>query len=164
MEEAITVAELVRRSHSLSKQKGWYELWEEDGRTKAHAVNVPEKLALIHSEVSEALEEFRKHGVEMRCPDCNGDGKCPAGTPDAHCWKCRGRGFLAMYAAEMQRDPENQRYVLASKPEGLVVELADAVIRIADLCGALGLDLAAAIEIKHRYNETRSFRHGGKRA
>ena len=36
------------------------------------------------------------------------------------------------------------------------VELADAVIRIADLAGALGLDLGAAIVEKMRYNAQRA--------
>lgn len=36
------------------------------------------------------------------------------------------------------------------------VELADAVIRIADLAGALGLDLGAAIAEKMAYNATRA--------
>jgi len=35
------------------------------------------------------------------------------------------------------------------------VELADAVIRIADLAGALGLDLGGAVVAKMKYNETR---------
>lgn len=35
------------------------------------------------------------------------------------------------------------------------VELADAVIRIADLCGSLGLDLGGAIAEKMQYNATR---------
>ena len=46
------------------------------------------------------------------------------------------------------------------KPEGVAVELADAVIRIADLCGHLGIDLEAAIALKMDYNETRPFKHG----
>ncbi len=37
----------------------------------------------------------------------------------------------------------------------LEVELADAVIRIGDLCGALGLDLGAAIAEKLEYNQHR---------
>lgn len=38
----------------------------------------------------------------------------------------------------------------------LEVELADAVIRIADLAGALDLDLSGAIEAKLAYNKTRA--------
>ena len=37
----------------------------------------------------------------------------------------------------------------------LEVELADAVIRIGDLCGALGLDLGGAIAEKIAFNQTR---------
>lgn len=41
-------------------------------------------------------------------------------------------------------------------------ELADAVIRIADLCGARGWRLGAAVAAKHAYNKTREFKHGRK--
>lgn len=33
-------------------------------------------------------------------------------------------------------------------------------LRIADLCGHLGIDLEAAIDLKMAYNETRPFKHG----
>jgi len=39
--------------------------------------------------------------------------------------------------------------------KGIEVELADAVIRILDLCGALELDLAGAIQEKLAYNSSR---------
>lgn len=39
--------------------------------------------------------------------------------------------------------------------EMIEVELADAVIRIADLAGALGLDLAGAVVEKLQYNQNR---------
>jgi NTP pyrophosphatase (non-canonical NTP hydrolase) len=51
-------------------------------------------------------------------------------------------------------------------PEGesgcLSEELADLVIRIWDMCGALGIDIAKSVEKKHKYNMTRPYRHGGK--
>ena len=50
------------------------------------------------------------------------------------------------------------------KPEGFHIELADAVIRIFDLCGAMGIDLEQAIRDKALYNDTRPQRHGNKRA
>lgn len=40
--------------------------------------------------------------------------------------------------------------------ESIEVELADAMIRIADLAGALGLDLGGAIEEKMAYNAQRA--------
>jgi hypothetical protein len=50
------------------------------------------------------------------------------------------------------------------KPEGELVELADAVIRILDYCGKRSWPLGHAIRLKMEYNETRPYRHGGKLA
>jgi NTP pyrophosphatase (non-canonical NTP hydrolase) len=50
------------------------------------------------------------------------------------------------------------------KPVGFPSELADIVIRCYDLAGALNIDLNEVIEIKHKFNELRSYRHGGKKA
>ncbi|KKL77801.1 hypothetical protein LCGC14_2031250 [marine sediment metagenome] len=50
------------------------------------------------------------------------------------------------------------------KPEGIPIELADILIRVADTCGKYGIDLDHAIWLKLRYNETRPYRHGGKLA
>ena len=49
------------------------------------------------------------------------------------------------------------------KPEGIAIELADAIIRIGDLAGILGADLESAVIQKMAYNATRPHRHGGKR-
>jgi hypothetical protein len=111
----MTLRELVRMAHQNAESKGW---WEGEDH------NIPERLALIHSEISEALEAFR---------DSDGDG-------DLQCVSYNG-----------------------DKPEGFPIELADAVLRIADLCGYLGIDFEAAVETKHAYNLTRSRRHGGRR-
>lgn len=52
-------------------------------------------------------------------------------------------------------------YYVDGKPEGVFVELADAIIRILDLAGACGVDIEALVEEKHNYNK-RPFRHGNK--
>ncbi|MBZ0158446.1 MAG: hypothetical protein K8I29_19785 [Alphaproteobacteria bacterium] len=49
------------------------------------------------------------------------------------------------------------------KPEGEAVELADAIIRIADYFGHKGWDLQEVLIAKMKYNETRPHRHGGKK-
>lgn len=100
---------LVDESYGTAKEKGWHESPRPFG----------EIVALIHSELSEALEEHR------------------AG---------RGNFYLGS----------------GGKPEGIAVEFADAIIRIADAAGELGLDLAGAVLAKLEYNRTRPYRHGGK--
>lgn len=50
-----------------------------------------------------------------------------------------------------------------NKPCGELIELADAMIRIADYCGKQGWDLERALDEKMKYNETRSYRHGNKK-
>ena len=104
----------MNRFYELAKRKGWW-----DGVINREKV-IPEKLALIHSEVSEALEDFRDSKMEI--------------------------------------------VISGEKPTGFPIELADVIIRVYDLAGALGIDLDEAVEIKHNYNKTRPFRHGGKRA
>jgi NTP pyrophosphatase (non-canonical NTP hydrolase) len=55
-------------------------------------------------------------------------------------------------------------YDRIDKPEGFPIEIADAVIRILHLCYELGIDIDKMVELKMAYNETRSYRHGGKTA
>jgi NTP pyrophosphatase (non-canonical NTP hydrolase) len=43
-------------------------------------------------------------------------------------------------------------------------ELADIVIRVFDTAVARGIDIARAIALKHAYNKTRPYKHGGKKA
>lgn len=115
-----SIAKWQHEAHELAVSKGWWT----DVKTNEPVdpvAKIPEAIALIHSELSEALEEYR-------------------------------RGTLAPYTAA------------GGKPEGFEIELADAVIRIMDLCGALGINLESAIETKHEYNKTRPYRHGNKRA
>lgn len=50
------------------------------------------------------------------------------------------------------------------KPEGVAVELCDAVMRIMDFLAFMGVDIEAVLMAKHEYNKGREYRHGGKRA
>lgn len=51
-------------------------------------------------------------------------------------------------------------YTKNGKPEGVPIELADAMLRIGDFAEAAGIDLGAAIEAKMAYNRTREYMHG----
>ena len=50
------------------------------------------------------------------------------------------------------------------KPEGIPVEIADAIIRLCDVAGHDNIPLLRAIEEKLAFNKTRPYRHGGKKA
>jgi hypothetical protein len=43
-------------------------------------------------------------------------------------------------------------------------ELADIVIRAFDAAEALGFDIGRAVRVKHEFNKSRPFKHGGKLA
>jgi NTP pyrophosphatase (non-canonical NTP hydrolase) len=53
----VKLNELVVTSHAISRSKGWY-----DGEDAVR--NIPEMLVLIHSEISEALEDYRNGKME----------------------------------------------------------------------------------------------------
>jgi len=106
------IDDLSEEVFKWATSKGW---WEDKDK------NIPELLALIHSEVSEALEEYR-------------DGK-------------------------MDTYLEGDK----KKPCGFYSELADVVIRVADLFGAHGISLEDEIKLKMAYNQKRPYRHGGKK-
>ncbi len=48
-------------------------------------------------------------------------------------------------------------------PKGIPSELADIVIRVADLAETYGIDLGAAIGYKMLYNKDREHMHGGRK-
>jgi NTP pyrophosphatase (non-canonical NTP hydrolase) len=61
-------------------------------------------------------------------------------------------------------DKYSMVYNLDDKPEGIAVEFADLLIRVADTCGKFNIPLEEALRLKLEYNKTRSYRHGGKLA
>ena len=128
----MTVNDYAREVHENAVAHGWWEGGER---------SFPEIAALIHSEVSEALEEYREgKPLIYGCCGFNGD-YCE------HSENCD------------KRETEG-----SCKPEGLAVELCDAVIRIFDYLAYLGVDIEAILVAKHEYNKSREYRHGGKRA
>lgn len=50
-----------------------------------------------------------------------------------------------------------------NKPEGFPIELADAIIRLLDMCSHLGIDIQRSVDMKMTYNRTRPHRHGNKK-
>ena len=70
----------------------------------------------------------------------------------------------ACEALEEARTPGNNLTVDVlredGKPEGFPSEMADIVIRVADLCGHLGVDLQEAVRRKMAFNATRARKHG----
>lgn len=96
--------------------------------------NISEKLMLIVSELGEAQEALRK---------------------DRHAYPC---DVLFLEGAEDSFVCDFQGLVKDTFED----ELADAVIRIADLAGYLGIDLEKHVELKLRYNKTRPYKHGKK--
>lgn len=146
IKQPLTITEMVKTAHTNAVDKGW---WEEDR-------SFGECISLIHSEASEALEDYR-------------DGHIP--TKDWY------EGDSEKFRALMKQDTrlvkdidwvENHLYVSMTphpgwKPCGIPSELADIVIRVADLSGRHGIDLERAIKEKMAYNATRSHRHGGKK-
>lgn len=65
---------------------------------------------------------------------------------------------------EELRKPEAREYYIGDndKPEGYGVEIADAIIRLLDLCAFKGIDIEKLILEKLEYNLTRGYRHGNK--
>ena len=47
-----------------------------------------------------------------------------------------------------------------TKPDGFPIEMADAVIRLAEMCEHYGIPLQEALVIKTEFNRGRPFRHG----
>ena len=129
------INELVKKAHENAVNHGFWN------PTPAFGTSI----ALIHSELSEALEEERE-GRPLVWYKCTEGDPLPCNpTDETDCFQY-GHEDACQY-----RHP---------KPEGVAVELADAVIRIADLCGHLGIDLDAVICAKMAYNEGRPYKHG----
>ena len=124
--------EYAQKIHQNAVEHGWWDKSRSFG----------DIVALRHSELSEALEEYRA-GRPMEWKGCNADEdfcdatKCPNENKDGFC-----------------------EY---RKPEGIAVEMADCLIRPLDWFGKEGLDADRIVREKMAYNEARPYRHGNKK-
>ncbi len=104
MKSNMNLTELSNHFHKISRDAGWWSLGDENNPNI-----IATKFALIHSEVSEAFEGYRRAMVDAHLPN----------------------------------------------RLSVEVELADVLIRIFDLAGAIGLDLDGAVWEKSDYNRRR---------
>jgi NTP pyrophosphatase (non-canonical NTP hydrolase) len=61
-----------------------------------------------------------------------------------------------------QRGANPRYYDLGPTPGGIPTELADVLIMTMSICGLYSIDIDRAVKEKLQYNESRSYRHGGK--
>lgn len=152
------IRQLVTVSGENSRDHGFHEDWptlhKQPLGTEVELYKsevrraIAEKLALVHEEVSEALGEIRsgRHPLEIYFVDHKG-----------------AVGEAGQAYTEQEYSEEGKPLL---KPEGFLVEAADAIIRLGDLAFLVGdVDgdgLAYAQRIKHEYNATREHKHGRK--
>lgn len=129
---------LQKRVHRTATEKGWH----------SEPRSIGDEIALMHSELSEALEEFRDGKPVIYYRDSNGNEL----LPDDVTWKDPS-------VARVGYDPHT---LDPMKTEGIAAEFADVIIRILDTSEERNIPLAAALLHKMQYNATRPYRHGGK--
>jgi NTP pyrophosphatase (non-canonical NTP hydrolase) len=120
-----TIVEMTAEVREVNNEKGW--------RTGGNTFG--DYIALMHSELSEALEAYRDHRLV-----------------DATRQSCEVR----------RRHNPDEDHAHLCKPEGVGSEFADMLIRLLDVADIYGIDLDAEYERKLAYNRTRPFQHGGR--
>lgn len=129
------LAEMAAEVREVNIAKGWRSA---DGSTTN---TFGDYIALMHSELSEALEAYRDHRLEDA-------------TGPTHPFANDGAG-----CCQVCEEPDHSG---PFKPEGVGSEMADVLIRLLDTCDIFGINLAAEFERKLAFNRTRPYQHGGR--
>lgn len=66
-------------------------------------------------------------------------------------------------ALEAYRNGEKMVWNHDGKPDGIAVEMLDCVIRIFDYLENENIPIEDIMMLKHEYNKTRPYKHGGKK-
>lgn len=124
-----------KEAYNNSKKHGFHDSDNVEYASELFHLFVSQKLALVHSELSEALEADRKNNY------CAGDS-----------------GYLN----DIYNQPDDEFKYLFEKyiKNTFEDELADVLIRIFDLCGWLNIDLDKHVEMKMKYNSLREKKYG----
>lgn len=134
--ETMEISTLQEESWRIAEDKGFHE---------ARDSNTAIALSLIHSEVSEALEADRSGWDDV---ELAGDLHYQAGKAETE-----GEEELAELLEEAGEE---------IMPDTIGEELADIMIRVADLAEEENVDLQQEVEKKMSINEDREEMHGGK--
>lgn len=116
--------------------------WSESKGFETGWGNLPEKLMLIVTEVSEAMEAFRD--IKLEVVENN---PLP---------------YQRDKPVDLVHQPVSE-IVNDKLVNELASELGDVIIRVISLAHSLGFDLESAIRTKHKFNLTRPPKHGRQR-
>lgn len=138
----MSITDLVNHSYLTSESKGFHENPEHE--------NVGEKLMLITSELGEALEADRK-GKKANLADFE---ERLALLNSSHNTSAYGP-----ITPEIEEENFRKIFRIYIK-DSFEDEIADATIRVGDLCGWKKIDLDKFVSLKMRYNRGREYKHG----
>lgn len=133
--------ELAKVANMIATQKGFTD------------ASPAEDIALMHSELSEGLEDMR---ANKPLDKIHYTKKINGTFVDEN----GGHGGMTV---EIEASGFSNKDGSYNKPCGVPSELADIVIRVLHFCGKHKVPLAQAVKEKMMYNMTRPYKHGGKK-